>query len=150
MPRPIKTRLRASLAQVFLILAAVVLLALVSPSPARAQAGTTLDLLTHLYGITSAPVLQQKDVTVGTSAAQVTKDNASRFEVAYINTGTSACTVSHSDLVTATSGTLLTASGGALVEDFRSDMLLPTYQAWAVCTASGGNIHIVELILGPR
>ncbi len=124
------------------------LLLLAGTALAQSNPRTTQDLLKELYGLVNAPYIQESNVTVGTTPVQIRTANAARVELVVSNTGTSNCSVSTSDLVTITQGTVLGSGGGILVEGFRDDLLIPTQEHWAVCAAAGGTLHIVEFILG--
>lgn len=128
--------------------AGLILLGLAAPLFAQApgpQPATVGDLIALHYGVPNA-IVAHKTVTVGTSAVELTVDDASRFADVYSNLGTSLCEISHSNAVSTTNGFPL-ASDGVISENWRDDMTLPTLQAWAVCGAAGQTIDVLELKL---
>lgn len=130
------------------IAASLFALALLFTGSARAQhiaPTTTIDLLRELYSLGGNPALNETDCSVGTSPVLCLPSDPGRTEDVVSNTGTSSCSVSHQNTVTLAKGLLLAASGGFLSENFYFDFTLPTEQLWAVCSASGGTLHIITV-----
>ena len=106
---------------------------------------TVGDLIGIRYGVPNA-IVQHKVVTVGTTPVQLTPGDATRFADVFSDVGTSSCTLAHSNQVSTSLGFPL-AIDGVISETWRDDMVLPTYEMWAVCAASGVTIDVLELKL---
>lgn len=127
------------------VILALLALALVSGGSARAQQAppvTTYDLARLRYGLGAAPLINETDYTVGTTPVQIHKLDSATAELNVSNTGSSNCAVSTSASVTTTTGTLLGSGGGFFGLNWVYDMTLPTYTWYAVCSASGGTLHV--------
>lgn len=117
------------------------------PAPAAAQTTTTYGLVQKYYGLQTPPVTTDSDVSVGTTAKELTKNDGARIEDIFFNLGSSNCYISHSNQVSTSSGYALLAGGGGIVESWRDDLTLPTEAMWAVCSSGTNDIHITELDL---
>lgn len=135
---PMRTRIMMAVAAMLMVAAT----AHCQTPPAPTTVGGLLQL--H-YGVPNA-VIVHRTVTVGTSPTQITVDDASRFAAVYSDLGTSSCTLAHSPSVSTTYGFPL-AIDGVITEEWRDDMTLPTNSMWAVCSAAGQTVDIVELKL---
>lgn len=127
-------------------LAAILLLA-ASAFAQTAAPTINQQLLQQLYLLRNGPLIEQTDVTVGTSATLILPLDASRVEDVVSDTGTSNCAIRHDDQVSITDGILLVAGGGSLSENFVQDLTLPTGQMWAICASSGGTLHLLTVDL---
>jgi len=131
------------------ILLLITVLALLTPQsrasaqPATAGPRNVYSLLASYYGITVAPQCSVSFPTVGTSATRLLATDPSRFQVAFIDLGGAACSYAWTPNVTTTTGVAIGAAGGSAVENWQSDMVLPTYEHWMICQATGIPITIV-------
>lgn len=92
------------------------------------------DLLSLLYGIPNAPACSITYATVGTSASRVLLSDPRSVSVFIQNLSSGSCQVGYNGQVSTTQGVLIGSSGGFISEDYRVDMVLQTYEHWAVCT----------------
>lgn len=128
-----------------LILAAAIAL---SPVIAAAQGSapasplTARDLVQRLFGLVAPPNIVMSNPTVGTTPVRVLAFDADRFELLVINTSTATCDLLPSPTVSTTNGIVLGAGGGNTIVSVREDLLMPTLEWWAVCSAAGSALTV--------
>ncbi len=121
------------------------MLALLLPGQAQAQSAqprTLMQLLQQQFGLPVPPVCVETITSVGTTATRVGLNDPASIEVIFYNLGTSNCFRSGLPSVTTTTGQLMSANGGFLEFDFRTDTVIPGQEHWVVCSGASNNIHM--------
>lgn len=125
----------------------VALAMLAQASIASAQPKSTrnvYDLLALLYGIPAAPACQVSTTTVGTSPVRVLYNDPRAVSTFAMNLSSGVCELGYNGQVTTSTGVQLGASGGFASEDYRTDMVLQTYEHWFVCANSSETILTIR------
>lgn len=117
------------------------------PAIASAQPKSTrnvYDLLALLYGIPNPPACQVTTSTVGTTATRLLNSDPRSVSVFSMNLSSGVCSYGFNGSVTTANGVQLGSSGGFASEDYRTDMVLQTYEHWYVCANAGESIITVR------
>jgi hypothetical protein len=105
------------------------------------------DLLVAFYGGALVTLPHDSDFTVATTAVALNSSRGlQRIGVLLSNTGATNFAISYSSAVTITTGILL-LPGGTFSSDWYYDGDLVERQLWAISSAAGGTIHMLERLL---
>jgi hypothetical protein len=104
------------------------------------------ELLAVEYGSELQTRINESDVTVGTSAIAVVAGNGARIQLILSNTGATTIYVSSLSSITGVKGLQLNA-GGFLSFSWKNDTDLSTVSFYAIGSAGGGTLHVIENIL---
>jgi hypothetical protein len=104
-------------------------------------------LLAAFYGGAFVTHPEDSDFTIGTTAVQLTSTKIGQ-RVSYLlsNTGSTNIAISFNAAVTITTGVLL-LPGGTWISDWYYDGDLVQRYPFAISSASGGTLHMLERIL---
>lgn len=125
--------------------AAAIALCLLLPARgvAASDVSTSQDFLNRLYGLVNPAAPVSSNPSVGTTATSIAAADPARFALLIVNLGTSSCYVAPFGQVSSTDGIILDSGGGFVSMTNRDDLLLPDYQWWAVCGASGQSLYVL-------
>lgn len=87
----------------------------------------------------------ESNVSVGTSVTQLTQNDPECISLTMINLGTADVYIKPKNNVSTTSGILLTASGGNVSMDVRSDATLPSKAWFAVSGTAGQEVYVLKI-----
>jgi len=104
------------------------------------------DLFSAWYGLLAASAPQENDYSPAGTALTIRKFQTTSISVLVSNTGAANVAIGFSAGVTLANGILL-LQGQALSLSWLEDGDLLMYQMWAISTAGGGTIHVVENVL---
>lgn len=135
------TRCQGTVARIAALILPALLLA--APEAWAQQARSTAALVAKQTGVGNSS-FDCTSQTIGTTAVQILTNNPARYEVVVVNTGASICEVLSNNQVSTTFGVVLTAGGGELTESVRDDLMLPTFQHFAVCAAAGTTLTVCQ------
>jgi hypothetical protein len=88
---------------------------------------------------------QESGPTVGLAASRILLNDPEAISLTIINLGTADVYIKPSNTVLATSGILLTASGGNVSMDVRSDATLPSKEWWAISATAGQELYVLRI-----
>jgi hypothetical protein len=91
-----------------------------------------------------APV--ESDYAISTTAVLLGKNQRPRLGYTLSNTGSTSIAIAYNQGVTITTGFLL-LPGGTLNSSWYYDLEIVGYQIWAIGSAGGGTLHMLEQIL---
>ncbi len=120
---------------------------LISIGNASAQPKTSrnvYDLLSLLYGIPNPPNCNVRFSSIGTTPARVLVNDPRAVSTFSMNLSSGVCSLGYNGSITTTLGVQLGASGGFASEDYRTDMVLQTYEHWFVCTNANESILTIQ------
>jgi hypothetical protein len=105
------------------------------------------ELLVAFYGGAFVTITHDSDFTIGTTAVQLTS-NRSGERVTYLlsNTGATNFAISFNPAVAITTGILL-LPGGTINFDWYYDGDVVQRYPWAISSAAGGTLHMLERFL---
>jgi hypothetical protein len=125
--------------------AALALLIFIGSASAQPKSSRNVyDLLSLLYGIPNAPLCNVAYSTVGTSPVRVLRNDPRAVSTFSMNLSSGVCSLGYNGQVTTSLGVQLGASGGFASEDYRTDMVLQTYEHWFVCTNASESILTIQ------
>jgi len=104
------------------------------------------DLFSAWYGLLAASAPQENDYSPAGTAITIRKFPTTSISCLISNTGAANVAIGFSSGVTLANGILL-LQGQALSLSWLEDGDLLMYQMWAISTAGGGTIHVVENVL---
>lgn len=108
---------------------------------------TVYDLLAAFYGGTFISTPVESDSTIGTTAVEIGSDQPGiPITIFLSNTGSTNIAVSFLAGVTITTGILL-LPGGTYSLDWYYDGDLVSLPLWAISSAAGGTLHVIERFL---
>ena len=107
---------------------------------------STRDLLLANYGSALETRIQESDVSIGTSAAQLVAGNGARNWVSFQNAGAATIYISTLQSLAVGQGFII-AAGGFITLTWRDDGDLPTLAFYAISSGAGNNVHVIETIL---
>lgn len=108
---------------------------------------TVQELLTNFYGTNLYGSRDPLDATsIGTSAAQILKQNPNRFAFTVINLSGNTLYINTTSNVSSTDGIRVSASGGSAFFEWRLDGELPSREWYAVATGASSAIWVLTLV----
>lgn len=125
----------------------VVLAIATLPAIASAQPKTSrnvYDLLALLYGIPVPPGCAVATTTVGTTPTRALLNDPRAVSTFAMNLSSGVCEMGYNGQVSSSNGVILGASGGFASEDYRTDLVLQTYEHWFVCANSSETIITIR------
>ena len=112
----------------------------------QAKKAQTLDqLLTNEYGVNTHLSPDTKVVAVGVTVTALCGNSPNRVGLTFINLSGANIYVMTDNLVSASRGILLTANGGTLSLDWRTDFALVGYDWYALATGAASNLQVIAL-----
>lgn len=85
------------------------------------------------------------NVSVLDTPTKLVNNDPERISLTIINLGTADVYIKPRNDVSATSGILLTASGGSVSMDVRSDATLPSREWWAISGTTGQELFVLSM-----
>lgn len=107
---------------------------------------TARELIELYYGTKIAIRVVESDVTVGTSVVQLGKNANIRTGIALCNTGGAAVAVGFNNGVTVTTGIIL-VTNQSMYLNWQADGEAVSQDLWAISSASGNGVHVIEYVL---
>lgn len=107
---------------------------------------TARELIEIYFGSKIQIKAQESDVTVGTSVVKLGSYANIRTGIIISNSGSNVVALGFNNAVSATTGIQL-AAGGTLSLTWLADGELATNDLWAISTASGNGVHVIESVL---
>lgn len=104
------------------------------------------DLFSAWYGLLAASAPQENDYSPAATAIPIGKFPSTRIGLIVSNTGSANVAIGFNAGITISNGILL-LQGQALSLHWLEDGDLLMYPMWAISTAGGGTIHVVENVL---
>ena len=88
---------------------------------------------------------KDSEPVVGTTMVELVKNDPERIALTIINLGAANVLIAPDNKVSTTRGILLTASGGAVSMDVRSDATLPSRAWYAISASAGNDVYVLEI-----
>lgn len=104
------------------------------------------DLFTHWYEVLATTKPYELDITVGTTAVQITEGPNPRIGRIISNTGTNNIALAFNAGVTISTGILL-LQGQAFELTWLEDGELLFYPMWVIGAGAGSTLHVVDNVL---
>lgn len=104
------------------------------------------ELLAGFYGSAFLSEPQESDYTIGTGAVELGVRRGQRIGLICSNTGSTNIAIAYNNGVTITTGFLL-LPGGVFRSDWYYDGDLLTVPLYAISSAAGGTLHMMERLL---
>lgn len=83
--------------------------------------------------------------SIGVTASSVIPNDPERLFLLLVNLSTNLMYIGFDEQVGAGRGIFLAANGGSYVVDVREDLVLPTYQHFAVSTGNNSNLYVLSV-----
>ena len=110
------------------------------------MASNIQQLIAQRYGVERAAVdVNSVTASVGTSAEIIARQSAGRVALMIVNLSSNSLYVGPFSDVASTKGYALSAQGGFLNSEWRSDLVLPSLEWAAVASGSSSAIMVVEI-----
>lgn len=108
--------------------------------------GILSDAIQKLYGFRTRSNINPEVSTVGTTAVLIAKNNPDRVGLTIINLSVNNMYISPVSGVSSTKGIEVPSNGGSVSMNFRDDGELPGFNFYAVASAAGSGIYVLETI----
>lgn len=108
---------------------------------------TILDLIEKEVGARVNPRAPVTPTTAGTTASQLFPQNPQRVAFLVVNLSTAVMYAVPGNTVSATTGIRIGPSGGAIIQNWRDDFVLPSLEWWILATVNASEYLLIELVL---
>ena len=107
------------------------------------------DLLNESLGVNASPKEDALISTVGTSSAQLLRNNPNRVAFIMVNLSGGDIFLRPQSDATTSEGVQITPQGGSVVVRWQDDFLLPAEAWYAIGSVASSNFYLISLLLLP-
>lgn len=111
-----------------------------------APAKTMDDLLRNELGVNSHPGPESGTQAIGLTVGKILSNNPNRVGLTMINLSANTIYIGPENTTSSSEGIFLSANGGSLSFDWRTDMTLIPNQWFAVATGAASSLYILEVV----
>jgi hypothetical protein len=113
------------------------------------MSNTLDDIIKDSFKVMTRSVEFAAALAIPAAATNIRSANPNCLGFTLVNTGANPIAVSHEPNVTATTGVLLAANGGAMIYRYDRDFHLCGYPLYAIGVGGASTVHLMQIIADP-